>query len=136
MVDYVNKAGREYGIYTLIEYHQDNFGEGLCGDGVPAWAVSKAVRQTFPLPLADPSKAGSICDQINWSDFYYTFAVNEGFGELYGNVGGLRDKFVEYWRKVAKAFKDNPYVIGYELLNEPWPGNMYKNPFVMIPGLS
>ena len=37
---------------------------------------------------------------------------------------------------MAEAFKDNPYVIAYELINEPWPGNLYRNPLVMVPGPS
>lgn len=27
-------------------------------------------------------------------------------------------------------------MIGLELINEPWPGNLYENPLVMVPGLS
>jgi aryl-phospho-beta-D-glucosidase BglC (GH1 family) len=46
------------------------------------------------------------------------------------------NKFATYWKKVAAAFKGNKYVIAYELMNEPWPGNMYENPLVMVPGLS
>ena len=29
--------------------------------------------------------------------------------------------------KIALRFKDNPFVLGYELLNEPWLGDVYKN---------
>ena len=35
---------------------------------------------------------------------------------------GLRDSFAAFWAKVAQEFVDNPYVIGYELFNEPWAG--------------
>ena len=38
--------------------------------------------------------------------------------------------------KVAEVFKGNKYVIGFELMNQPWPGNAYKNPLVMVPTLS
>ena len=37
-VDIVNKLGK-HGIYTLLEYHQDLFGERFCGDGGPAWVT-------------------------------------------------------------------------------------------------
>lgn len=40
MVNLVNKAGK-YGIYSLLEFHQDIFSEVFCADGVPAWAVPK-----------------------------------------------------------------------------------------------
>lgn len=32
------------------------------------------------------------------------------------------------WRLVADHFKDEPNVIGYELLNEPFFGDLNKNP--------
>jgi len=44
--------------------------------------------------------------------------------------------FIRYWIKVAQAFKTSKKVIAYELINEPWPGDQYRNPLVMIPGLS
>ena len=35
---------------------------------------------------------------------------------------GVRDSFAAFWGKVAQEFVGNPYIIGYELLNEPWAG--------------
>lgn len=29
----------EYGIYTLLDMHQDAYSHKLCGEGFPAWAV-------------------------------------------------------------------------------------------------
>jgi len=28
----------------------------------------------------------------------------------------------EFWGKVASTFSDNEFVIGYEIINEPWAG--------------
>lgn len=33
------------------------------------------------------------------------------------------------WQKVAESVKDEPNLLGYEMLNEPVGGNIYKNPF-------
>ena len=47
-----------------------------------------------------------------------------------------------YERKITVAsrmgivFKDNPYVLGYELLNEPWLGDVYKNIELVYPPYS
>jgi hypothetical protein len=38
MVKLVNLAG-SYGIYTLVEFHQDLIAEKFCGDGVPTWLI-------------------------------------------------------------------------------------------------
>lgn len=35
---------------------------------------------------------------------------------------------------MAQQFKGNPYVLGYELINEPWAGDVFKNPLLLIPG--
>jgi hypothetical protein len=45
-------------------------------------------------------------------------------------------KFSKYWQKIAECFKDNPYVIAYELINEPWVGNQYRNPALLIPSVA
>lgn len=76
------------------------------------------------------------CYQKPWGDFYLTYAVNEAFGMLWNNKNKLLDRFETYWSTVAAAFKDNKFVIGYEIMNEPWPGDLYKNPLVMVPGFT
>lgn len=39
---------------------------------------------------------------------------------MYGNVDGLLDAFAAYWKRVVEEYKDEPNVIGYEIMNEPW----------------
>lgn len=38
----------KYGIYVLLDAHQDLFVRQFCGEGLPTWA---AKRETFPAPL-------------------------------------------------------------------------------------
>jgi endoglycosylceramidase len=47
---------------------------------------------------------------------------------LYDNEQQIQDHFAQFWAQVAQRFKDNPYVLGYELLNEPWAGDVYRHP--------
>lgn len=35
---------------------------------------------------------------------------------------GLLTSMAEFWGKVASTFSDNEFVIGYEIINEPWAG--------------
>jgi aryl-phospho-beta-D-glucosidase BglC (GH1 family) len=54
---------------------------------------------------------------------------------LYTNKNGLQDKFVAYWDYVASYFAANPYVIGYDPINEPYPSNYNVEPSIaMTPG--
>ncbi len=43
-------------------------------------------------------------------------------------------QFVLFWTHVAERFADNPYVLGYEIMNEPWCGNTWQEPDLLVPG--
>lgn len=45
----------------------------------------------------------------------------------------MLDKFEGYWLQIARTFKNNPYVIAYELMNEPFAGAIFKNPLLVDP---
>ena len=36
------------------------------------------------------------------------------------------DKLATVWRLLAEEFKDASAVIGYNVINEPWAGNVFK----------
>ena len=130
----------DYNISVLVEFHQDLFSEKFCGDGVPLWAIPKTISATFPLPIDLPYKYGENglptgCGKHPWGSYYATYSVNQGFNMLYNNKN-LLDQFISYWEQVATTFKNSINIIAYELINEPWPGNMFTLPIVMIPHLS
>jgi endoglycosylceramidase len=37
------------------------------------------------------------------------------------------------WGVVAAFFKDRPEIIGIELINEPFAGDLYRDPLIMVP---
>ena len=41
--------------------------------------------------------------------------------------GGL-DEWSKFWQVVAEYFKQQSYVLGYELMNEPWAGDVVRIP--------
>lgn len=140
----VERAGRAYGIYSLLDMHQDDLNEKYCGEGVPDWAAVSE-PDNFPLPLAhepyplDPQTgwpAQSLCDTKPWAGYQFTYALNNATGRLYRNVDGLRDKFVRFWGKVAEHWAGSQYVLGYELLNEPWAGDVIADPELLVPGVT
>ncbi len=75
------------------------------------------------------------CDQANWGKYYFSYDVGQGFNDLYNPNHKLNHKFNQFWHKLATAFKDNPYVVAYELINEPFIGNFWRNPTLVIPSM-
>lgn len=63
-------------------------------------------------------------------------AVCNAFGRLYKNQYGLGDAFAEYWKKLASEYVETINVVGYNLLNEPWAGDIQADPTLLIPGLA
>jgi endoglycosylceramidase len=54
-------------------------------------------------------------------------ASSSAIGRWYDNYNGVLDKFSNFWGKVAFEFKDSKFVVGYELMNEPFVGDIYPN---------
>lgn len=140
-VKMVTKAGAQYGIYTLLDMHQDVFSGKFCGEGVPDWAVETGSSRGFPWPLSAPYKVDPTtgyptkedCAKHNWASYQLTEAVGVAYQNLYNNTNGLRDSFARFWATVAENFANNPYIIGYDIMNEPWAGNVFGDPLLFIP---
>jgi endoglycosylceramidase len=135
--------GEKYGIYTLLDFHQDLFSEKFCADGVPKWAVQEPSWSilSFPRPVDlsafpfDNQTGNPIgCEKHAWASYYFSYAVASNFQYLYDNTYGLMDKLGKFWTILADRFKNNTNIIGYELINEPFAGNVFKNPLLLIPG--
>ncbi|CAB3989848.1 endoglycoceramidase-like [Paramuricea clavata] len=140
MVDLVTKA-EEYGIYILLDMHQDVMSHRFCVEGFPDWTIDPEIAKSFPFPLHEPYKldpttnlpSSADCSRFSWATYYLTEAVGQSFENLYTNVNGLRDEWAKFWVKTAQTFKSHTNVMGYELLNEPWAGNVYRNPALLLP---
>jgi len=98
----------EHGIRVLLDFHQDLFSEKFGGEGFPPWAV---IDDGLPA-LFDLGFPGN----------YFTPWVSHTFDNFYDDRGGVWDPYRDAWKAVAAKWKDRPNLIGYELMNEPWPG--------------
>ena len=97
------------GIYVLLDMHQDLYSEKYSGDGAPFWACFDdgiPFTQRFP-----------------WNLNYAEPAVIAAFDNFWTNKG-LQEHFIKTWAFVAKRFKGNKTVLGYDLYNEPFPGSI------------
>lgn len=100
------------GVYSLLDFHQDEMNQEFGGEGFPTWSVLtdglKVRKYVFPLAYVQSPALGKAYDNF-WSN--------------QGEAGGVRlqQAYVVALKAVARTFNDNPWVLGYDLFNEPWP---------------
>ena len=133
----------DFDIYVLLDMHQDTFSEKFCGEGVPSWAAVVTSKKVFPYPVNKPfnlTKDGLPlkvdCDRPHKLPYELTAAHGSAVQNLYDNHDGLLDSWANFWKVVAQIFKDVPNVIGYNLINEPFAGNTFAKPWLIIPGMA
>lgn len=105
------------GMYVMLDMHQDMYSIIFGGDGAPAWACRTNGAAPIELPGGTPWWLKNIDPQVvnSWINFW-----------AYTNHKDLQDHYILAWKKVIERFKNNPYVIGYDLMNEPWGGDLIK----------
>ena len=57
---------------------------------------------------------------------YTSPEVASAFEAFWSNTADLQDKFIDYWRVVATKFANNSNILGYDIINEPFPANLYR----------
>ena len=120
-------AAKARGIYSIIDMHQDAWGKYIATpkgttcpegtepakgwDGAPKWAT---LIDGFSTCTPGGREASP--------------AAQEAWRAFYANDRGIRDELVKAWGVVASAFRTEPAVAGYDLLNEPNQGtdNAYQ----------
>jgi endoglycosylceramidase len=111
-------ALEKHHIAPLIDFHQDMYNERFQGEGWPDWAV-----------LDDGAPAQP---QLGFPGNYLAQpAVNRAFDNFWANAPGpggvgLVDRYAAAWKHVAGRFAANRGVLGYDVMNEPWPGTGWQ----------
>ncbi len=101
----------EQKIWMQLDAHQDQWHETYGGEGVPEWAMRRpAPYQLLPVVTA-PFPLG-----------YWTPETSTVFDEFWANKHGLLDGWVAAWQVAARRWQHQPYLMGYDLINEPWMG--------------
>jgi endoglycosylceramidase len=109
----------DYGIYVVLDMHQDLYGprdsDGRVfrGNGHPVWSMITDGLHYQPSP-------------INWFLDYFTPAITRAFDNFWDHDGHseLQDHYAAAWAHIAERFRDHPAVLGYDIMNEPWPGTL------------
>ena len=103
------------GVYAFLDWHQDLYSHYCChGDGAPEWACVGNKKE-----IKDPI--------VIWATGYFlNRSVWRSFDAFWENKPvngkGVRDSFCDMLAFTADYLKDCPAVMGYDLLNEPFPG--------------
>lgn len=106
------------GVHVVIDMHQDVYGYGVGGNGAPVWATETDGQTAGNVPLQDKF----------WWLGYIDPAVIAAFRNFwaYDQHRYLQDHYIAAFQHVASRFAGNPQVLGYDLMNEPFPGDLGK----------
>jgi endoglycosylceramidase len=105
-------------LYVLLDFHQDGYGPLVHGNGFPEWATL-----TDGLPNPD----------VGFPAYYVQNpALQRAFDNFWDNAPGpdgvpLQQHYATAVQSVARAVRAEPYVLGYDLMNEPWPGTDWSS---------
>lgn len=121
-------------IYVYLDMHQDLFSlfknpyevknfNGM-GDGAPLWAC-----------ITDGEKFTK--GKFVWAEgYFFSKAVQNAFDNFWDNTEvegkGLQDHFCDMWKMLAKRFGNHPALLGFDILNEPYPGSDGGKVFSLI----
>lgn len=135
------KRLNNHSVHVILDMHQDCWSPLFChAHGIPADYshgyspdYSPGGSKAYPEPLFKPTydSQGHMtnCYDVSkhlfgWPSCYVTYAVGAAAQRLYNNDEGILDRFGEFWKLIASRVRDYPNVLGYELLNEPWLGDV------------
>ena len=117
---------REFGVYVVIDMHQDSWGKyinsapdevceaplepAIGWDGAPEWATFTDGLSGCRLAVREVSATVMRATESFWED-----------------REGIQQHLVDTWAWIARAFRDDTTVAGYDLLNEPHWGEDYAS---------
>lgn len=119
-LDKIIKMAAAEDIPVFLDMHQDLF-SSVYEDGAPAWATLSDDCEHIRTDLWSESYLVSEAVQCSFDKFWENAEAPDGIG--------IRSHFVKLWKTIAARYAQNPYVIGYDVFNEPFPGTPGRKVF-------
>jgi endoglycosylceramidase len=108
------------GVYSLLDLQQAIYGPHFSGgEGFPEWMTLTDGVPNLPDAGYPNSYFVNSAQNRAWDNFWANGPASDG--------SGLQDHFAQGWRHLAQRLKDLPGILGYDLLNEPWPGSVWSS---------
>jgi endoglycosylceramidase len=110
-----------HGVFSQLDFHQDMYNEKYQGEGWPDWAVIDDGVPNAPL-VGFPN------------NYFLNTALIRAFDNFWANRAGpggigLEDRYAAAWAHVAARFASAQHTLGFDLMNEPWPGTPWISCF-------
>ncbi len=104
------------GLRVIVDMHSDAYGSGFFntrgttpwnGEGAPMWATCDGSLRFRPTP--------------GWGSFYLLRPIQNAMHHFFANDvrGDLQGQYARVWQAVARHYRGNRDVLGYEIYNEP-----------------
>jgi endoglycosylceramidase len=98
-------------VLVLLDFHQDAFSKEIGQDGAPRWVLDLLLG-----PNGYPYLGGPLTDLTARRLAPHTI---DAFRRFDANEHGVQDLFAKAAAVLAKRFRRNRTVVGYEIMNEP-----------------
>ncbi|MFX0036877.1 MAG: cellulase family glycosylhydrolase [Candidatus Hermodarchaeota archaeon] len=147
-LDYIEellKIAENYGFYTFIDPHQDVWSRMSGGDGAPGWTFEKIgldftkfdeAEATLVMQYRYNPNIPDSYPHLHWISNSLRFANGTMWTLFFGGndfassckIDGinaqdyLQNHYFDAIKQVALRVKDNPYILGFDSLNEPYQG--------------
>lgn len=107
----------DHGIFSQLDFHQDMYNPRFQGNGFPDWAVQDDGLPAQP-QLGFPANYAAM--PALWRAYDHFWANDPAPDGI-----GLQDHYAAAFRRVAERFRSAEHTLGYDLMNEPWPGTVW-----------
>ena len=130
----VVRACERYGMWVVIDSHQDAWSRWTGGDGAPKWTMDQlGMNPDMFTETRSAMLHGEDSGHMTWFTNYTLYGAGTMFALFFGGkrfapkttVRGqnvqewLQTAYIKAWREVAKALAGERNVLGFEPMNEP-----------------